>query len=174
MKHIERLRKMVTLSAKMEWIPKDPFIRYKLKFKKKEISFLLKDELFKIEHSVLNNESLSKARDLFIFCCYTGLSYIDLANLNSQNICIGIDGEYWIKTQRQKTGTEVNVPMLPKACEIIQKYRNDPKVSYQQKILPLMSNQKVNSYLKEVAALSGIEKELTFHSARHTFATTVT
>lgn len=64
--------------------------------------------------------------------------------------------------------------MLPKACEIIQKYRNDPKVSYQQKILPLLSNQKVNSYLKEVAALSGIEKELTFHSARHTFATTVT
>ena len=85
------------------------------------MSFLTKEELFKIEYSIINNGSLSRARDLFIFSCYTGLSYIDLAKLNSRNICIGIDGEYWIKATRQKTETQINVPLLPKAFQL---YKN--------------------------------------------------
>ncbi len=174
MKHLERLRKMVTLACKMEWITKDPFARYKLKFKKREMLFLSTQELFKIEHTDLNKEILNRVRDIFIFSCYTGLSYIDLVNLNSTNICIGIDGEYWIKTNRQKTETQVNVPLLPKAYEVIQKYRSDTNPTYKQKLLPLISNQKVNSHLKEITAICGIEKDLTFHAARHTFATTVT
>ena len=93
MKHMERLRKMVTLAYKMEWIPKDPFAQYKLKFKRKEMSFLTAEELEKFEHIELSKKIVGRARDLFVFCCYTGLSYIDLDKLRSNNICIGIDGE---------------------------------------------------------------------------------
>ncbi|MGH2648477.1 MAG: site-specific integrase, partial [Ginsengibacter sp.] len=174
MKHMERLRKMVTMSYKMEWIIKDPFSNYKLKFKKKEMSFLNEEELYKIEHTAFSNKFLERVRDLFIFSCYTGLSYIDLANLTTKNITIGIDGEYWIKTSRQKTEVQVNIPLLPKAFQLIQKYRQDPRVLGGENILPLLSNQKINSNLKEIARLCGLDKSLTFHCARHTFATTIT
>lgn len=174
MKHMERLRKMVTLAYKMEWVPKDPFAQYKLKFKRKEMSFLTAEELEKFEHIELSKKIVGRARDLFIFCCYTGLSYIDLDKLRSNNICIGIDGEYWINTKRQKTDIPVNMPLLPKAYFIIQKYKDEPRVFYRGRLLPFMSNQRLNKYVKEIAQLCGIKKELSFHTARHTFATTVT
>ncbi len=174
MKHMERLRKIVTLAYKMEWIAKDPFAQYKLKFKRKEMSFLTADELYKLEHIELSKKIVARARDLFIFCCYTGLSFIDMDNLRSNNLCIGIDGEYWIKTSRQKTETLVNIPLLPKAYSIIEKYKNEPRVYYRQCLLPFMSNQRLNKYIKDIAALCGIKKEISFHAARHTFATTVT
>lgn len=174
MKHMERLRKMVTMSYKMEWIVKDPFSNYKLKFKRTEMSFLNKEELHKIEHTIINNEFLERVRDLFIFSCYTGLSYIDLANLTGKNIIIGIDGEYWINTSRQKTEVQVNVPLLPKAFQLIQKYRQDPRVLSGGNVLPILSNQKINSNLKEIARVCELDRSLTFHCARHTFATTIT
>ena len=174
MKHMERLRKMVTLAYKMEWVPKDPFAQYKLKFKRKEMFFLTAEELEKFEHIELSKKIVSRARDLFVFCCYTGLSYIDLDKLRSNNICIGIDGEYWINTKRQKTDIPVNMPLLPKAYFIIQKYKDEPRVFYRGRLLPFMSNQRLNKYVKEIAQLCGIKKELSFHTARHTFATTVT
>ncbi len=174
MKHMERLRKMVTLAYKMEWVAKDPFVQYKLKFKRKEMSFLTAEELYKLEHIELSKKIVSTARDLFIFCCYTGLSYVDLTNLRSNNLCIGIDGEHWIKTNRQKTDTPVNIPLLPKAYAIIERYKNEPRVCYRQRLLPYASNQRLNKYLKEIAQRCGINKELSFHSARHTFATTIT
>ncbi|MGI8951852.1 MAG: site-specific integrase [Chitinophagaceae bacterium] len=174
MKHMERLRKMVTLAYKMEWINKDPFAQYKLRFKRREMSFLSADELFKREHANLYDKKLERSRDLFIFSCYTGLSYIDLTNLRTNNLCIGIDGEYWINTSRQKTETPVNIPLLPKAYELLQKYRNEPKVFYSQRVMPYLTNQRLNKHLKEIAALCEINKDLSFHCARHTFATTVT
>ncbi len=174
MKHMERLRKMVTLAYKMEWIAKDPFTRYKLKFKRKEMSFLTTEELYKLEHIELPKAIVAKSRDLFIFCCYTGLSYVDLTNLRSNNLCIGIDGEYWIKTNRRKTETAVNIPLLPKAYAIIEKYKHEPRVFYRQRLLPYASNQRLNKYLKEIVQMCSIQKELSFHAARHTFATTVT
>ena len=174
MKHMERLRKMVTLAYKMEWIAKDPFAQYKLKFKRKEMSFLTAEELDKFENIELSKKIVARARDLFVFCCYTGLSYIDLDKLRSNNICIGIDGEYWINTKRQKTETPVNMPLLPKAYALIQKYKDEPRVFYRQRLLPFMSNQRLNKYVKDIAQLCGIKKEISFHAARHTFATTVT
>ncbi|MGI8952917.1 MAG: site-specific integrase [Chitinophagaceae bacterium] len=123
MKHMERLKKMVTLAYKMEWINKDPFAQYKLRFKRREMSFLNAEELFKIEHANLYSNKLERSRDLFVFSCYTGLSYIDLTNLRTNHLCVGIDGEYWINTSRQKTETPVNIPLLPKAYELIQKYK---------------------------------------------------
>ncbi len=113
-------------------------------------------------------------RDIFVFSCYTGLAYVDVLNLTKENLVTGIDGEKWIFTKREKTSTKSNIPLLPKALKIIEKYKDDPVCIYSNKLLPILSNQKMNAYLKEIATLAGINKTLTFHLARHTFATTVT
>ncbi len=173
MKHMERLRKIVTMGVKFEWIPKDPFIRYKLRFQKTERDFLIEDEIDALENVMLPNDKLEKTRDLFLFACYTGLAYTDMANLQKTNIIIGIDREYWIKTARQKTNTKVSVPLLPTALTILNKYKTHPLVIKQGSALPYMSNQKINDYLKEIGTLCGITKNMTFHLARHTFATTI-
>jgi integrase len=174
MKHLERFRKMVTMAVKMEWLDKDPFEKYKLKFNRVERDFLTEYELAKIEEKEFHIVRLQYVRDLFVFSCYTGLAYIDAMNLSPGNITIGIDGEYWISTSRQKTDEPVRVPILPKAWEMIEKYKTHPRSLQKGTIFPHVSNQKLNSYLKEIADLCGIEKNMTFHLARHTFATTVT
>ena len=174
MKHMERLRKIVTLGFKLEWIPKDPFILYKLKFQKTEKDFLIEEEIAAIENTVLPNERLNRARDIFLFSCYTGLAYIDMEKLGTNNIVIGIDKEYWLRTSRQKTEIKVSVPLLPQALALLDKYKNDPEVLKKGRVLPYISNQKVNDYLKEIATHCKVEKYMTFHLARHTFATTIT
>ncbi|MCW3808095.1 site-specific integrase [Plebeiobacterium marinum] len=111
---------------------------------------------------------------MFIFSCYTGLAYIDVCQLTPENVILNIDGEFWIHTKRQKTGVTVQVPLLPVAQSIVYKYKDDPKCLNKNRLFPVISNQKLNSYLKEIADICGINKNLTFHLARHTFATTVT
>ncbi|WCO02590.1 site-specific integrase [Psychroserpens ponticola] len=174
MKHIQRLRKMVTLAYKMEWIDKDPFIKFKPTYIKNEREFLREDELQNIIEKEFEIERLTLVKDLFIFSCYTGLSYIDVMNLNEDNIAIGIDGGRWIITSRQKTHNKVKIPVLPMAEELIEKYKGHIKTKKTKTLFPNISNQKLNSYLKEIADLCGIKKNLTFHIARHTFATTIT
>lgn len=174
MKHIERLRKMINLAVRMEWIEKDPFSLFKAKFIKKGREFLSKDELEAIEQRDFEIERLQQVKDLFVFSCYTGLAYIDVMQLTPDNIRKGIDGMNWIYTQREKTLNPVRVPILKKAQEIIDNYKSHPRSKVKGTIFPNLSNQKLNSYLKEIADLCGINKNLTFHIARHTFATTVT
>ncbi len=174
MKHLERFRKMVTMAVKMEWVSRDPFDKYQLKFHRVDRGFLDAEELETLESKDFKIVRLQWVRDLFVFSCYTGLAYIDAMNLTPSNITIGIDGEYWLSTCRQKTDQPVRVPILPKAWEIIEKYKTHPRAVQRGAIFPMISNQKLNSYLKEIADLCGIEKNLTFHLARHTFATTVT
>lgn len=174
MKHLERFRKMVTMAVKMEWVSRDPFDKYQLKFHRVDRDFLNDEELEAVENKDFKIVRLQWVRDLFVFSCYTGLAYIDAMNLTPSNITIGIDGEYWLSTCRQKTDQPVRVPILPKAWEIIEKYKTHPRAVQRGSIFPMISNQKLNSYLKEIADLCGIEKNLTFHLARHTFATTVT
>ncbi len=174
MKHLERFRKIVTMGARMEWIDKDPFTHYKLKFKKPIRVFLTGEELTSIELKQLSIPRLKYVRDLFVFSCYTGLSYIDAIQLKPDDISIGIDGEHWIFIKRQKTDEPVRIPILPKAQEIIDSYKDNPKAININRVFPNISNQKLNSYLKEIADLCNIRKTLTFHVARHTFATTVT
>jgi site-specific recombinase XerD len=127
-----------------------------------------------IVNKIFEIERLNNVKDIFIFSCYTGLSYIDIFNLTKENIVLGIDGGKWIITQRQKTETPSRIPLLPAAQSILEKYafRNDLLIK--NKLLPVPSNQKVNAYLKEIADCCGINKTLTFHMARHTFATTIT
>lgn len=174
MKHMERFQKLINLAKKLEWIKTDPFANYSLKFEKVIRDFLTLDELTRIEEKEFKIQRLQQVKDLFVFSCYTGLSYIDLVNLKPDNITIGIDGMKWINTTRQKSMNQVKVPLLPKAIEILEKYKIQPKVLNENKLLPGFSNQKLNTYLKEIADLCEINKNLTFHIARHTFATTVT
>ncbi len=174
MKHIQRLRKIVTLAYHLEWIDKDPFIRWKTTFEKTNREFLSANELSNLETYNLRLDRLDRVRDLFIFSCYTGISYTDIVKLTKANISIGIDGGKWIVTKRQKTKTPVRIPILPKAQEILDKYENHPITQITETLLPVISNAKLNLYLKEVADAAGITKNLTFHMARHTFATTVT
>ena len=127
-----------------------------------------------MKKSISELKDWSKSKDLFIFSCYTGLSYAEVFDLEPGNIIMGIDGERWIKGQRQKTGESYSAPLLPPAMNIIEKYRGNLRAEVQGKLLPVLSNQKLNSYLKEIADLCGVDKNITFHLARHTFATTVT
>lgn len=117
---------------------------------------------------------MSIVRDIFVFCCYTGLVYIDVKNLTKHKIIRGIDGGLWIKIKRTKTKVEASIPILVDAQEILKRYENHPKCVNASTVLPVLSNQKTNEYLKEIGALCEIDFDITFHTARHTFATTVT
>jgi site-specific recombinase XerD len=173
-KYISNLKKVVRIAYNNGWIEKDPFINYKTKYKIVDREFLLEQEIQAMVEKDFRIERLNQVKDIFIFCCYTGLAYIDVKKLTNDNIVLGIDGDYWIKTKRTKTNSQTNIPLLPSAYEILLKYQNHPDIIDQEKVLPVSSNQKMNSYLKEIADLCGIQKNLTFHLARHTFATTVT
>ncbi|WP_418603605.1 site-specific integrase [Hwangdonia sp.] len=173
MKHIKRLRRMVTLGYQMEWVDRDPFVNFKIKIEKKEREFLTGEELQSIENLSPKIERLVVVKDLFVFSCYTGISYSDIVELTTGNIVKGMDGLNWISAKRTKTGTPFKIPLLPKASALVDKYKNI-RTSSNDRLLPKLSNQKLNSYLKEIADLCGIKKNLTFHMARHTFATTVT
>jgi len=174
MKHLQRLRKIVTLAYHMEWLDKDPFIRWKPTFEKKQREFLSDHELYNLESYEFAIERLDRVRDLFVFSCYTGISYADIIKLTADNISIGIDGSKWIISKRQKTKTPIKIPLLENAENIIKKYHDHPITLVSQSLLPVLTNEKLNLYLKEIADAVGIRKNLTFHMARHTFATTVT
>lgn len=173
MKHQERLMKMVNLAVKLEWVLKDPFKNYQLKYLKTEKQYLSERELQLLEHTTFRHKTMESVKDLFIFACYSGLSYIDLKELTHDHIVKGMDGRDWIKTHRAKTNEIVNIPLLKTARDILAKYSNyQPLIS--NAVFPVLSNQKMNSYLKEIIKAAGIRKHITFHSARHTFGTTVT
>jgi integrase len=174
MKHIERFKKVINLAIRNEWMEKDPFLNFKMTFIRKEIDHLSNDELKTLEFKKISVSRLQPVRDLFVFSCYTGLAYGDVYNLTPDHIKIGIDGEQWLTTYRKKTDQPVKVPLLPQAMAMINKYKNHPTAINNGKLFPVLTNQKTNYYLKEIAKICGIEKHLTFHMARHTFATTVT
>ena len=173
-KYIKHLKKIVNHCIANSWLKQNPFINYKLTAKAKERTYLTQQELDAIAGKKLNIERLAQVRDIFVFCCYTGLSYADVKKLKRNEIGIGVDGEQWIFTSRQKTDTSSRIPLLPVAVEILNRYQDYPQCNNMGLLLPVLSNQKMNAYLKEIADLCGIIKHLTFHLARHSFATTVT
>ena len=173
-KYIKNLRKVINLAVNNDWLNKDPFKNFSVKLKEVRRDFLTEDELQKLVSHEFNIMRLDQVRDIFIFSCYTGLAYVDVEKLTENNIRKGIDGNLWIYTERTKTKTESNVPLLPEASRIINKYKDNPETINKDRLLPVISNQKVNAYLKEIATVTGIKKTLTFHLARHTFSTTVT
>ncbi|MFG6685480.1 site-specific integrase [Mariniflexile sp. HNIBRBA6329] len=174
MKHMERLQKLTTIAFKHGWIKTNPFALYQLKFQDYDAPFLEEMELEAISNLVLVNDGLIRVRDIFIFACYTGLSYIDVKNLKKGNICYGVDGEKWVMIKRQKSSCPVKQPLLDEACSILEEYANFPSEENNYLLLPVISSQKMNKGLKALAELCQIKKNLTFHVARHTFATTIT
>jgi site-specific recombinase, phage integrase family len=149
----------------------DPFANYKIRLEKVDRGYLSEDEIKIILKKKMVSERLEQVRDVFIFSCFSGLAYVDVANLKEDNIRKSFDGNLWIITKRQKTNTDVNVPLLDIPKMILEQYKGKLPDG---KVLPIISNQKLNAYLKEIADVCGIKKNLTFHLARHTFATTTT
>jgi site-specific recombinase XerD len=173
-KYIKNLKKIIHICVANNWLVRNPFINYKTKIKEVIRDFLSSEELELIGEKEFKSERLNQVRDVFLFSCYTGLAYADVNKLKRSEISTGIDNQKWIFTTRQKTDTASRIPLLPVALDILKKYEDYPACIYDGKLLPILSNQKMNAYLKEIADVCGIEKELTFHIARHTFATTVT
>jgi len=173
-KYIKNFNKIIKICLANDWLDKNPFANYKSKVKEVERVYLNETEIENIINKEFKIERLSLVRDIFLFSCFTGLAYIDVKNLTKSHISLGIDGDKWIFTHRQKTESASKIPILPVTQMIIDKYENHPQSNNQYKLLPVLSNQKMNAYLKEIATVCDIEKELTFHIARHTFATTVT
>ncbi|WP_369765269.1 site-specific integrase [Flavobacterium sp. WC2429] len=173
-KYIKNFKKIIKICISNGWLDKDPFANYKSKIREVERDYLTQEEVQDIYSKVFVTERLNLVKDIFVFSCFTGLAYIDVKNLTVSNISMGIDGGKWIFTHRQKTETASRIPLLPIPEELILKYVNHPQCINEDKLLPILSNQKMNSYLKEIADVCGIKKDLTFHIARHTFATTVT
>jgi site-specific recombinase XerD len=174
MKHIKALKKVIRIGLANDYIRKDPFVSYRITQKNVEREYLTQAEIDAIISKEINIQRLDVIRDLFIFQCYTGFAYKDLAALKKENIEIGIDGHRWIVIRRGKTGVTCRIPIFPVTENIIKKYAAHAEVIIAGKLLPVPSNQKMNAYLKEVAAICGIDKDLHTHLARHTYATTVT
>ena len=166
-KSIQRVRKIIKLAIAEGFLFTDPFLLYKPKKVINNVTYLTTEELFELENHIFSQPILDQVRDMFVFCCYTGLPYQEMANLTKKNIVKKFDDKLWIDMYRQKTKKQFSVPLLPKAISIIGKYQDSKN------ILPIISNQKFNSYIKEIAEIIGIEKKLTHHIARKTFATTV-
>jgi len=173
-KYIKNTKKVINDCITKGWLKTNPFSNYKITTRLVDRIFLSEVELEYLATKELKVERIALVRDIFVFSCYTGLSFIDVANLTPNHLAIGMDREKWIFTNRQKTNTPSHIPLLPPAVEIINKYKDHPAAVNKGRLLPMLSNQKMNAYLKEIADLCGIHKDLTFHVARHTFATTVT
>ncbi|WP_026932803.1 site-specific integrase [Christiangramia echinicola] len=167
-KSIQRLRKVIKVAYAEGLINSNPFTLYKPKRVRKVVTYLSVDELETLETYDFKLSRLELVRDLFIFCCYTGLAYREMKELRKKHIIQNFDGKPWIQIRREKTGKNLSIPLLQKANEIIYKYSGHKEL-----IFPSYSNQKINAYLKEIAVIVGIETNLTHHVARRTFATTV-
>jgi len=174
MKYISILKMIVLFCVNNDWLLKDPFARFKMSKEEVIPEFLTKEEIQAISEKDIKMERLKQVRDVFLFCCHTGLAYVDIKKLNSSEVSLGFDNELWIFTKRGKTKVPSRIPLLPLSQKILAEYKNHPQCINSKKLLPVLSNQKYNSYLKEIADICGIPKNLTTHTARHTFATTIT
>ncbi len=172
MKHIERFRKMITMALEMEWIERDPFVKFKPKYIKTDRENLSEDELQRIGALSSPSEHLTLTRDLFVFSCYSGIAFSNILLLTKESISPGEDRKPWIVINPKMSLNPVEVPLLPKAIEIIVKYKNSIAAEINQSLFPKISNAKMNSCLKEIAHLCKIQK-LSFAMGRETFATTV-
>ena len=173
-KYIANFRKIVNKCVRSGWLQKDPFAGFKMTKREVERCALTATELHTIRIRHFDIERLALVRDIFVFCCYTGLAYADIKKLKRSEVSVGVDGGQWIFTSRQKTEISSRIPLLPATLGLMQKYKDHPQCQQNGRLLPVLSNQKMNSYLKEIADDCGIQKNFTFHIARHTFATTVT
>lgn len=174
MKYLANFKKIVLICVKNRWLPGDPFANFKLTKRTVEKVALTEAELKRVIEKKFDTERLNLVRDIFVFSCYTGLAYADVKNLKRSDIKDGVDGKEWIFINRQKTNSASHLPLLGPAKKILAFYQDHTRCADSGYALPVLTNQKMNAYLKEIADSCKIGAELTFHIARHTFATTVT
>lgn len=173
LKYLKNFKKIINIAVNNDWLIKNPFAKFTSKFVEVKRGFLNEEEIDILIKKVIPVQRLDLVRDIFVFSCFTGLAYVDVQKLTIDHIKKDEKGKLWIITERTKTDTDSNVPLLPIALQIIEKYKDYPSIEKKGKLLPVLSNQKMNAYLKEIATLCGIEKNMSFHLARHTFATYV-
>lgn len=167
-KHLKLLKKIINLAVANSYMTTNPFITYKVEREPVEIDFLDEEELRKIINFDTPLPRLERAKDMFLFGCFTGLSYIDIKTLSPEHFEKDNTGRIWIKKRRVKTGVLSRIPLLPIAKLILDKYKGG------EKLLPIQDPADINKYLKDIAILCDIKKRITFHTSRHTFASTVT
>ncbi|MDI3321967.1 site-specific integrase [Pinibacter soli] len=173
-KYISNFRKIINRCIKYGWLKQDPFFGFSMRKMEVQRVPLTEKELNAIIQLDFSIPRLQLVKDIFVFCCFTGLAYIDVKELKRSSIVMGNDDKLWIMSNRHKTKTATRIPILPVAKNILEKYAYNNECMKKDAALPTFSNQKMNNYLKEIADACGIKKTLTFHIARHTFATTVT
>jgi len=174
MKYVKNAKHVLTNAVSRDWIAKSPIAAFECSYVHPERDILNDEEILAMYYKQMPSKRLEEMRDAYLFMCFTGFAYKDASKLSPDHVCKFFDGEEWIVKNREKTWCSENVPLLPVAKEIIEKYRNHPYCLKHNQLLPIKSNQKSNDYLKEVAAICWIDKRLTTHTARHTFATTIT
>lgn len=172
-KYLKNFKKIVRIALANNWMKQDPFASVKFKQKPVDAIFLTKEELEKVRTKDISIERIAQVRDIFLFCCFTGLAFSDVKSLKKEHISVDADGITWIHKKRQKTNQMSTIFLIKAAKQILKKYENHPEVCVKEILLPVTSNQKMNAYLKEIADLCGIDKPISTHSARHTYATTV-
>lgn len=173
-KYVANFKKIVNHCVRNGWLTRDPFLGYKMIKKEVDVNPLTKEELQVLREKQFASVRMDQVRDIFLFCCYTGLAYADIHKLKRSEIIIGVDGGKWIFTSRLKTDSASRIPLLPEALRIMEKYNTHPQCVERDRVLPVSTNQKMNGYLKEIGDICGITKKFTTHIARHTFATTIT
>lgn len=170
-KYLLNFKKIIRIALAKGWMKKDPFAQVHFHFEPVEREFLEKQELKAMLNKEITITRLAQVRDIFCFCCLTGLAFMDVQQLKPEHLVADIHGKIWIRKARQKTKNMCNIPLLDEAQKIIDRYRDHPYCQTHGVLLPVCSNQKMNSYLKELADICGIRKNLSTHCARHTFAT---
>jgi len=172
-KYHSRLRTILLRALAEGIISKQPYANFKLISEKTNRDFLSQEDLARVTNLDLShNKSLDKVKDIFVFSCYTGLRFQDAQNLTVHNLTI-YNKKAFLRFAQEKTGRTIDIPILPVAKKILDKYKEEPERKILNKLLPKISNQKVNSYLKVISDLAELNKSLTHHMARHTFATTI-
>lgn len=173
-RYMKVVKKITNMALANDWIDKNPFMN--IHFHEQEVhkEFLTKDELEVLLNKTFSIPRLELVRDIFLFQCFTGLAFIDVSELKPEHLVTDNQGNVWIRKTRQKTKVMCNIPLLDIPLAILDKYKGYPLCEKKGTLLPVPCNQKVNSYLKEIADFCGIKKNLTTHTGRHTFSTVVT
>ncbi len=172
-KYLRNFKKITRIAITSRWLKDDPFINYKFHLEPVDMDFLSEDELQTVMNKRFVMDRIQQVKDIYIFCCFTGLAFVDVKSLVYEDIELK-DDTYWIKKKRQKTKNWCHIPLLEPAVQLMDKYKNHPVCQKKGTVLPVLTNQKMNAYLKEIADICNINKKLSTHTARHTFATTVT
>lgn len=172
-KYLTNLKKIVRIAMANGWIKGNPYAGVALRVDNVDVAYLDEKELKKLMNKQFEIERINQVKDVYVFCCFTGMAFVDVKSLCKKDL-VEIDGQWWIKKKRSKTNNWFQVPLMQPAMDILKKYEDHIGCLTSGKLLPVLSNQKMNAYLKEIADLAGINKHLSTHTARHTFATTVT